>query len=73
MKTSTKNTLNTIEEVLTEINNLIALEEKEDYARIFIKRNNLSTTYHSNQYLAIMDISSTLSTQSNAWQADFSL
>lgn len=73
MKTSTKNTLNTIEEVLTEINNLIALEEKEDYARIFIKRNNLSTTYHSNQYLTIMDINSTLSTQSIAWQADFSL
>ncbi|MFD2520772.1 hypothetical protein [Emticicia soli] len=73
MKTSTKNTLNTIEEVLTEINNLIALEEKEDYARIFIKRNNLSTTYHSNEYLTIMDISSTLSTQSIAWQADFSL
>ncbi len=73
MKTSTKNTLNTIEEVLTEINNLIALEEKEDYARIFIKRNNLSTTYHSNEYLTIMDISSTLSTQSTAWQADFSL
>lgn len=73
MKTSTKNTLNTIEEVLTEINNLIALEEKEDYARIFIKRNNLSTTYHSNEYLTIMEISSTLSTKSIAWQADFSL
>ena len=73
MKTSTKNTLNTIEEVLTEINNLIALEEKEDYARIFIKRNNLSTTYQSNEYLTIMDISSTLFSKSIGWQADFSL
>ena len=73
MKTFTKTTLNTIEEVLTEINNLIAQEEKEDYAKIFIMRNNLSTTYQSNEYLTIMDISSTLFNKSISWQADFSL
>jgi hypothetical protein len=73
MKTSTKNTLNTIEEVLTEINNLIALEEKESYAKIFIKRSNLSATYQSNEYLTIMDTSSTLFAKSISWQADFSL
>lgn len=73
MKTSTKTTLNSIEEVLTEINNLVAQKEKEDYAKIFIKSNNLSTTYQSNEYLTIMDISSTLFTKSISWQADFSL
>lgn len=73
MKTSTKNTLNTIEEVLTEINNLIALKEKEDYAKIFIKRSNLSSTYQSNEYLTIIDTNSTLFTESITWQADFSL
>ena len=73
MKTSTKNTLNTIEEVLTEINNLIAQKEKEDYAKIFIKRSNLSCTYQSNEYLTIMDTSSTLFNKSITWQADFSL
>ncbi len=73
MKTSTKNTLNTIEEVLTEINNLVAQKEKEDYAKIFIMRSNLSSTYQSNQYLTIMDTSSTLFAKSISWQADFSL
>lgn len=73
MKTSTKNTLNTIEEVLTEINNLIAQKEKEDYAKIFIKRSNLSSTYQSNEYLTIMDTNSTLFNKSITWQADFSL
>jgi hypothetical protein len=73
MKTSTKNTLNTIEEVLTEINNLVAQKEREDYAKIFIKRTNLSSTYQSNEYLTIMDTSSTLFTKSISWQADFSL
>lgn len=73
MKTSTKTTLNSIEEVLTEINSLIAQREKEDYAKIFMKSNNLSTTYQSNEYLTIMDISSTLFAKSISWQADFSL
>ncbi len=73
MKTSTKTTLNSIEEVLTEINSLIAQKEKEDYAKIFMKSNNLSTTYQSNEYLTIMDISSTLFAKSISWQADFSL
>ncbi|WP_337043453.1 hypothetical protein [Emticicia sp. 17c] len=73
MKTFTKSTLNTIEEVLTEINNLIAQKEKEDYAKIFVKRSNLTSTYQSNEYLTIMDISSTLASGSVTWQADFSL
>ncbi len=75
MKTATKTTLNTIEDVLMEINTLVAQKEREDYARIFIKRSNLNSTYDSNKYLEIMDISATHSMRAtaNAWNADFSL
>ena len=71
MKTAAKTTLNTIEEVLIEINTLVAQKEKEDYARIFIKRSNLTTTYQSNEYLEIMDVTTTLFSRSNLWRADF--
>jgi hypothetical protein len=73
MKTAAKTTLNTFEEVLHEINTLAALQEKEDYAKIFIKRSNLSSTYHSNEYLEIMDIATTHSMRSHSWNVDFSL
>ena len=71
MKTAAKTTLNTIEEVLVEINTLAAQKEKEDYARIFIKRSNLTSTYQSKEYLEIMDVTTTLFSRSNLWRADF--
>ncbi|WP_435356486.1 hypothetical protein [Emticicia sp. SJ17W-69] len=73
MKTSTKTTLNSIEEVLNEINALVAQKEKEEYARIFLKKSNLSTTYDSNQYLEIMEVSTTLNSRPNVWRANFNL
>lgn len=73
MKTAAKTTLNSMEEVLHEINTLVAQKEKEDYARIFIKRSNLNTTYQSNEYLEIMDISTTHSMRTHSWNVDFSL
>ncbi|WP_259014046.1 hypothetical protein [Emticicia fluvialis] len=72
MKNHSKSTLNTIEEVLAELNELLAQKEKEDYARIFIKRHNISTTYQSGDYLTIMDIRSTSCGQKN-WVARFTL
>lgn len=72
MKNHRKNTLNSLEEVLTEINDLIAQKEKEDYARIFIKQKNLSTTYQSYEYLTIVDIRSTLLKKNIFWCANFS-
>jgi hypothetical protein len=73
MKTAAKTTLNTFEEVLHEINTLVAQKEKEEYAEIFIKRSNLSSTYQSNEYLEIMDISATHSMRNHSWNVDFSL
>lgn len=73
MKATTKTTLNTIEEVLNEINTLIAQKEKEDYARIFIKKSNLSKTYDTNQYLEITEVTTTLFSRSNVWNGDFNL
>ena len=73
MNTAAKTTLNSMEEILHEINTLVAQKEQEDYARIFIKRSNLNTTYQSNEYLEIMDISATHSMRAISWNADFSL
>jgi|Laugrespbdmm15dd_1035085.scaffolds.fasta_scaffold163470_1 hypothetical protein len=68
---TSKTTLNSLEEVLNEINTLIAQKEKEDYAKIFLKRGNLNITYQSNEYLEIMNISATHSMRANAWNVDF--
>ena len=38
MKTAAKTTLNSMEEVLHEINTLVAQKEQEDFAKKFIKR-----------------------------------
>jgi len=73
MKAVAKTTLNSIEDVLAEINSLVAQKEKEDYGKIFMKRNNLTTTYQSNEYVTIMDVSSTLFSRRSFWEADLSL
>ena len=73
MKNAAKTTLNSMDEVLHEINTLVAQKEQEDFARIFIKRSNESTTYESNDYIEIMDISATHSMRANPWNVDFSL
>ena len=44
--------------------------EKEDYAKIFMAKRNLSLTYESNHYLEIMDATTTLQNRSNVWNAD---
>jgi hypothetical protein len=72
MKTATKTTLTSMEEVLHEINTLVAQKEQEDFARIFIKRSNLSLTYASNDCMEIMDISATHSMRTHSWNVDFS-
>jgi hypothetical protein len=73
MKTAAKTTLNSMEDVLQEINTLVAQKEEEDFARIFVKRSNLNLTYTSNDYMEIMDISGTHSMRANNWNVDFSL
>ena len=73
MKTAAKTTLNSMDEVLHEINTLVAQKEQEDYARIFIKRSNLTNTYESSDYMEIIDISATHSMRANPWNVDFSL
>lgn len=73
MRTAAKTTLNSMAEVLHEINTLVAQKEKEDYAKIFIKRSNLTNTYSSNDNFEIMNISATHSMKSHAWNADFSI
>lgn len=73
MKASTKSVLSSIEEVLNEINALVAQREKEDFAKIFVKKSNLSSTYDSNQYLEIMEVSTTLNSRPNLWRANFNL
>ncbi len=70
MKSAAKTTLNSMKEVLHEINTLVAQQEKEDYAKIFMAKNNLSLTYKSNHYLEIMGTTTTLQNQSNLWNAD---
>lgn len=70
MKSAAKTTLNSMDEVLHEINTLVAQKEKEDYAKIFMAKNNLSLTYESNYYLEILDVTTTLQSKANAWNAD---
>lgn len=70
MKHAAKTTLNSMDEVLHEINTLVAQQEKEDYARIFMVKSNLSLTYESNHYLEIMDATTTLHSRINVWNAD---
>ncbi len=70
MKSAAKTTLNSMEEVLHEINTLVAQQEKEDYAKIFITKCNVSKTYGSNYYLEIIDTSTTLHNRPNVWNAD---
>lgn len=71
MKPAAKTTLNSMEEVLHEINTLVAQQENEDYAKIFIKRSNLNSTYQSNDYLEIIEITTTLYSKNSMWNADF--
>jgi len=73
MKNHRKNTLNSFDEVLTEINDLIAQKEKEYYRRIFVQQKNISTSYQSNEYLTIMDIRTTQFRKNISWCQDFSL
>jgi hypothetical protein len=70
MKTAAKTTINSIEEMLHEINFLADEKDKEDYAKIFMVKSNLSTTYQSNHYLEIMDITTTIGTRNIYWNAD---
>jgi len=62
-----------MDEVLHEINTLVAQQEKEDYAKIFMTKSNLNLTYQSNYYLEIMDITTTLQNRTNFWNADVTL
>ncbi len=73
MNTAAKTTINSIEEMLHEINTLAAKQEKDDYARIFIKRSNLSLTHDSNVRLEIVNISATHTMRGIDWNVDFSL
>lgn len=73
MKTAAKTTLNSMEEVLHEINTLVELKEQEEFARIFIKRSNLSLTYDSNDCMEIINISATHSMRAISWNVDFNL
>ncbi|CAH0994261.1 hypothetical protein EMA8858_00370 [Emticicia aquatica] len=73
MKTAAKTTLNSMEEVLLEINTLIEQQEKEDYAKIFMVRRNLSLTYESNYYLEIMNVTTTIGSRTNVWNAEVTL
>jgi len=73
MKSAAKTTLNSMDEVLHEINTLVAQQEKEDYAQIFLAKSNLNLTYQSNYYLEIMDITTTLQNRTNFWNADVTL
>ncbi len=59
-----------MDEVLHEINTLVAQQEKEDYAKIFMAKNNLSLTYESNYYLEILDVTTTLQNRTSVWNAD---
>lgn len=59
-----------MDEVLHEINTLIAQQEKEDYNKIFMAKSNLSLTYESNYYLEIIDITTTIQNPNNQWKAD---
>lgn len=59
-----------MDEVLHEINTLVAQQEKEDYAKIFMAKSNLSLTYESNYYLEIIDVTTTLQSKANLWNAD---
>lgn len=59
-----------MDEVLHEINTLVAQQEKEDYAKIFMVKSNLSLTYESNLYLEIIDVTTTLHNRSNIWNAE---
>ncbi|WP_041693576.1 hypothetical protein [Emticicia oligotrophica] len=68
-----KTTLNSMSEVLSEINTLVAQQEKEDYSRIFVKKSNLSLTYHSNVCLALINVSTTIQNESNYWIVDFNI
>lgn len=70
MKTAAKTTINSIEEMLHEINFLADEKDKEDYAKIFMVKSNRSTTYQSNYYLEIIDISTTIGTRNPSWNAD---
>ncbi|MFY7910490.1 MAG: hypothetical protein ACOVO2_13080 [Emticicia sp.] len=70
MKSAAKTTLNSMDEVLHEINTLVDQQEKEDYAKIFMVKSNLNLTYQSNYYLEIMEITTTLQHQTNTWSAD---
>lgn len=73
MKTAAKTTINSIEEMLHEINFLADKKDKEDYAKIFMVKSNRSTTYHSNYYVEIMDISTTIGTRNATWNADVTI
>ncbi len=73
MKSAAKTTLNSMDEVLHEINTLVAQQEKEDYAKIVMAKSNLNLTYQSNYYLEIMDITTTLQNRTNFWNADVTL
>ena len=70
MKSAAKTTLNSMDEVLHEINTLVAQQEKEDYAKIFMVKSNLSLTYESNHYLEIIYVTTTLHNRSNIWNAE---
>lgn len=70
MKTAAKTTINSIEEMLHEINFLAEEKDKEDYAKIFMVKSNRSTTYQSNSYLEIIDISTTIGKRNPSWNAD---
>ncbi|MDZ7934301.1 MAG: hypothetical protein U5M51_04915 [Emticicia sp.] len=70
MKSTAKTTLNSMAEVLHEINTLVAQQEKEDYAKIFMAKSNLSMTYESKYFVEILNETNTLQNRSNVWNAD---
>ena len=65
-----KTTLNSMQEVLHEINSLVAQQEKQDYDKIFVAKSNLSKTYDSNYFLEITGVTTTIGNRPNVWNAD---